>query len=78
MQGESSVDARPLEDGLHDEVVGSVDPEGVIAEPLAKDAVPLWTSALEYLGQPEPLLLTVSSSRQVLYADCHLIFNVSK
>ena len=41
MQGESSVDASSLEDGLHDEVVGSVDPEGVIAEPLAEDAVPL-------------------------------------
>ena len=41
MQGESSVDARPLEDRLHDEVVWSVDPEGVIAEPLAEDAVPL-------------------------------------
>ena len=41
MQGESSVDARPLEDRLHDEVVGSVDPEGVVAEPLSEDAVPL-------------------------------------
>ena len=41
MQGESSVDARPLEDRLHDEVVRSVDPEGVVAEPLAEDAVPL-------------------------------------
>ena len=41
MERECSVDSSSLENGFHNEVVRSVDPEGVIAEPLTEDAVPL-------------------------------------
>ncbi len=41
MEGEGPVEALSLEDCLHDVVVGSVQPEGVVAKSLAQDCVPL-------------------------------------
>ncbi len=41
MKGEGPVEALPLEDCLHDVVVGSVQPERVVAKPLAQDCVSL-------------------------------------
>ena len=41
MKGECPVDSGSLEDCLHDEVVGAMDPERVIAKSLSEDAVAL-------------------------------------
>ena len=41
MKRECPVDSRSLEDCLHDEVVGAVDPERVVAKSLSEDAVSL-------------------------------------
>ena len=42
VEGEGPVEALPLEDGLHDVVVGTVEPEAVVPEPLPQDGVTLW------------------------------------
>ena len=41
MKRECSVDSSSLENSFHNEVVRSVDPERVVAEPLSENAVAL-------------------------------------
>ena len=41
MERECSVDSSSLENSFHNEVVRSVDPERVVAEPLSENAVAL-------------------------------------
>ena len=41
VERECSVDSSSLENGFHNEVVWSVDPERVVAEPLSENAVAL-------------------------------------
>ncbi len=43
MKWECPVDSGSLEDCLHDEVVGAVDPERVVAKSLSEYAVSLWS-----------------------------------
>ena len=42
MERECSVDSSSLENSFHNEVVGSVYPERVVAEPLSENVVTLW------------------------------------